>query len=207
LIFDGVRGLLVTRFLAAAAISICWLVFNPVAAHAGPNIDTPRKADDSVVCDGGTLNNGTCSCPAGFNLLPANDNFPASGTCVRTNAENCLGGELTVAGKCLCNGRVTMSGETYGLELAGGKCIPKRCPEQTYLKNGKCAAVSDKGDTPEDKSKPDPGPSDEPARHCGRGMVRTHAGCVFARRRYPALFAGPGQFFWGPRSYRLRSIR
>jgi hypothetical protein len=201
------RGLTVTRFSAAAVISICWLVFNPAPAHAGPDID-PRQADDSVVCDGGTLSNGACSCPAGFDLMSTNGNLPGSGTCVRTNAENCLGGELTVAGKCLCNRRVIMSGETYGLEFVGGKCIPKRCPENTYSKNGKCAAVSDRGDAPEDKSKPDQatGPSDEPARHhgCGRGMVRTHAGCVVARRRYPGVFAAPEQYYLGPRSYRLR---
>jgi hypothetical protein len=37
-----------------------------------------------------------------------------------------------------------MSGETYGLELVGGKCVPKRCPLYTYLKGGKCIETSDK---------------------------------------------------------------
>jgi hypothetical protein len=109
------------------------------------NINAARRADDSVVCDGGTLTGGKCACPAGFNLLPVNSSVAASGTCVKTNAQNCLGGELTVAGTCFCNGRVTMSGETYALEFVGGKCIPKRCPEYTNLKDGKCVATSDKG--------------------------------------------------------------
>jgi hypothetical protein len=107
-------------------------------------VTATRKANDSVVCDGGSVSDGKCSCPAGFNLLPANGNVAGSGTCVRTNAQNCLGGDLTVAGTCFCNGRVTMSGETYALELVGGKCVPKRCPLYTYLKDGKCIGTSDK---------------------------------------------------------------
>jgi hypothetical protein len=77
-------------------------------------VTTTRKTNDSVVCDGGSLSEARCICPAGFNLLPANGNVAGSGTCVRTDAQNCLGGDLTVAGTCFCNGRVTMSGETYG---------------------------------------------------------------------------------------------
>jgi hypothetical protein len=103
-----------------------------------------RKASDSVVCDGGALTDGRCACPAGFDLMPASGTVAGGGTCVKTNAPNCLGGELTVAGTCFCNGRVTMSGESYALELVGGKCVPKRCPEHTYLKDGKCVASSDK---------------------------------------------------------------
>jgi hypothetical protein len=102
------------------------------------------KASDSVVCDGGALTDGRCACPAGFDPMPAGGTVAGGGTCVKTNAPNCLGGELTVAGTCFCNGRVTMSGESYALELVGGKCVPKRCPEHTYLQDGKCLAGSDK---------------------------------------------------------------
>jgi hypothetical protein len=104
-------------------------------------VTTTRKATDSVVC---SLNEARCTCPAGFNLLPANGNVAGSGTCVRSDVQNCLGGDLTVAGTCFCNGRVTMSGETYALELVGGKCVPKRCPLYTYLKEGKCIETGDK---------------------------------------------------------------
>jgi hypothetical protein len=135
----------VTRFSAAATIAICWLLFGSAPARAQPDINSPRKTDDSVVCGGGVMNNGVCTCPAGFNLMQANGNVAGSGTCVRTNAENCLGGELTVTGTCFCNGRVTMSGETYALEFVGGKCVPKRCPEHSYLKDGKCVPASDRG--------------------------------------------------------------
>jgi hypothetical protein len=62
---------------------------------------------------------------------------------VRSNAENCRGGVLTVAGVCLCDGRVTMSGETYALEFLAGKCVPKRCPDSSYLREGKCVASND----------------------------------------------------------------
>jgi hypothetical protein len=277
-------------------------------------VTTIRKANDSVVCDGGRVSDGKCSCPAGFNLLPANSNVAGSGTCVRTNAANCLGGDLTVAGTCFCNGRVTMSGETYALELVGGKCVPKRCPLYTYLKDGKCIGTSDKafgftcrtgyipdeanpgtaasglhclpdptfcapvekrrnGDCPKSSAvaidcfegkcvcgdshadwvnylcqcaEPyrnvngtcvsdvaDPGarkpgekigsdqsgePSEETARRhrsCGRGMVRAHAGCVPARRRYPVgvyegvppgLAGYPEQYYVSPgsRNYRFK---
>jgi hypothetical protein len=117
--FGMAKGLIVTRISAAAAISICWLVFNPLLAHAQPDrseskcfpwqelrdgncvakatpapaipapcdgsssdatgrcvcpadthldagnatcvadIKAPRKANDSVVCDGGISSNGT----------------------------------------------------------------------------------------------------------------------------------------------------
>jgi hypothetical protein len=102
-----------------------------------------RKASDNVVCDGGTLTVGKCTCPGGYNLMPASSTTAASGTCVKTDAANCQGGELTVAGTCFCNGRVTMSGDNYALELVGGKCVPKRCPEHSYLKDGKCVASGD----------------------------------------------------------------
>jgi hypothetical protein len=103
-----------------------------------------RKASDNVVCDGGTVKSGSCDCPSGFALMPVNSSVAGSGTCVKTNAENCQGGELTVAGTCFCNGRVTMSGESYALEWLGGKCVPKRCPEHSYLKDGRCVASNDR---------------------------------------------------------------
>ena len=103
---------------------------------------TVREAVESIACDGGTVASGTCTCPAEFKLLPAASG--KGGVCVRTNAENCLGGDLTVAGSCLCTGRVTMSGEIYALELLGGKCVPKRCPVDTYLKAGQCVASNDR---------------------------------------------------------------
>lgn len=108
------------------------------------DIEPARKASDNVVCDGGSLHDGKCACPAGYHLISADSNVAGSGTCVKTSAENCLGGELTVTGTCFCNGRVTMSGEDYALELVGGKCVPKRCPEHTYLRDGKCIASADK---------------------------------------------------------------
>jgi hypothetical protein len=159
-------------------------------ANAGPT----RRPGDNIVCDGGTPNGGTCICPTGFDLTPAGKNA-AGGRCVKTHAENCLGGELTVAGKCLCNGQVVMSGETYALEFVNGKCVPKRCP----VNNEKCVATSAKPGTPEVEEKSRPGPresSDEPERrHCAHGMIRTRAGCVVARRRHPGIYEnGPGAF-------------
>ena len=109
------------------------------------NVRAPRKANDNVVCDGGALVDGKCTCPAGFDLLPAISSVASSGTCVKTSAPNCQGGNLTVAGTCFCNGDVVMSGETYALEWLNGKCVPKRCPVHSYLKEGKCVAAADKG--------------------------------------------------------------
>lgn len=37
----------------------------------------------------------------------------------------------------------TMSGESYALEFLGGKCVPKRCPDNSYLREGKCVASND----------------------------------------------------------------
>ncbi|HEY0849654.1 MAG TPA: hypothetical protein VGD96_07055, partial [Bradyrhizobium sp.] len=102
----------------------------PVAAAPAP-----------ILCDGGTASGSTCTCPGGYALLPATTG--SGGTCVRSNAENCRGGVLTVAGACLCDGRVTMSGEPYALEFLSGKCVPKRCPDNSYLKDGKCVASND----------------------------------------------------------------
>ena len=152
-----------------------------------------RRPELTIVCDGGEVADGTCACPAGFRLMPAPGDA-AGGTCIRTDAENCLGGELTESGKCLCNGQVTMSGETYLLEYSNGKCLPTRCPVNSTFRNGKCVTAS----SPElssEPEKPRPAPresrQEEPApyHHCGRGMIRTHAGCVAARRRPPEVNA------------------
>jgi hypothetical protein len=157
------------------------------------DIQPTRKADEkNIVCDGGTIASGACGCPIGFHLVAAGGNR-AGGACVRSNAENCLGGELTATGTCLCNGQVVMSGETYLLEYASGKCVPKRCPVQTVLQDGRCVAMSATSPSlePEEKSKPaapkEASEEGEHRHHCGHGMVRTHAGCVQARRRLPVI--------------------
>lgn len=106
---------------------------------------TIREPVETIACDGGTVTGGQCACPAEFRLLPASSG--KGGACVRNNTENCRGGDLTADGTCLCNGRVTMSGETYALELVSGKCIPKRCPLDTYLKAGQCVASNDRAFT------------------------------------------------------------
>jgi hypothetical protein len=123
------------------------------------------------------------------------DDGTNGGTCVRTDAESCLGGELTVGGTCLCNGQVVMSGETYLLEYTNGKCVPKRCPVQTQWREGRCVAISAIAPNPEGEAKPKPAPSHEPRertehRHhpCGRGMIRTHSGCVAAHHRVPEIY-------------------
>ncbi len=156
---------------------------NPVT-HASPQL--------AIVCDGGTVTNGTCACPAGFNLMPAAGN--AGGTCVRTNADNCLGGELTVNGKCMCSGQVTMDGETYLLEYSNGKCLPMRCPVTASLRDGRCVASSSPQLSSEPESKPQPAAKEakntdesEPRHHCERGMVNSRSGCVPARRRIQGI--------------------
>jgi hypothetical protein len=67
-------------------------------------------ANQVVVCDGGNVISGGCVCPGGFHVIPI-VGVAAGGRCVKTDAENCLGGELTVGGVCQCNGQVRMSGE------------------------------------------------------------------------------------------------
>jgi hypothetical protein len=154
-----------------------------------------RKADETMVCNGGTVANGGCACPAGFSLMPAAGNS-SGGACVKTDAENCLGGELTVSGTCLCNGQVVMSGETYLLEYASGKCVPKRCPVETLLKDGKCVATSAATPEPEATTKPaspreSPKEESEQAEHhrrCGHGMIHTRSGCVAPHRRLPGIY-------------------
>jgi hypothetical protein len=136
----------------------------------------------TITCNGGAASNGQCTCPAGFQLMPAGTD--PGGTCVRANADNCLGGQLTVAGECLCNGQVTMSGQIYDLEFARGKCVPKRCP-----RDGPCvtATTSPTTDAPPKLS------SEERPRDCGRGMVATRHGCVPARHRSNAT--DPNSYF------------
>ena len=146
------------------------------------------------------MSNGECLCPAGFKVAATSANANG-GMCVRTNAENCLGGELTVSGTCLCNGQVVMSGETYLLEYTNGKCVPKRCPVQTQLQSGKCVALSAMSPKPEPEAKTKPSKDaskestdedDDHRPHCGRGMVRTKNGCVAARHKLPTITAPPG---------------
>jgi len=176
-------------------------------ANAIPTVPQAPQPAVNVVCEGGQLSGGTCSCPAGFRLKPAGDNVAAGGSCVRTDAENCLGGELTVSGTCSCDRHVIMSGEEYALEYVNGKCVPQRC-SIAALKDGKCvstAAKSSNGE-PEEKTKPTSPRvvTEEPEqrRHCGRGMIRTHSGCVPARRRYPSLYeSGPAGLSGYYRSY------
>src|ERR1700759_1354726 len=176
----------------------------PASPVASPPIPPPlpqqtRKADEPLLCDGGTASGGRCVCPAGYTVMPPRGGG-SGGTCVRTDAANCQGGELTVSGACMCNGQVVMSGETYLLEYTNGKCVPKRCPVSTEMRNGKCTSVSavEPASTPEPEPKAKPKETkdaDEGEHHhgCGRGMVRSHSGnCVVARRKMPAMAAPPG---------------
>jgi hypothetical protein len=195
-IFRGQRGLGMTRFSAAAAVSIFLGFFTPTLATAQSALapaSESRRTAENIVCDGGSVRDGRCTCPAGFDLRPSSENV-IGGTCVKTHAENCLGGELTVDGRCLCNSQVVMSGETYLLEYVRGKCVPKRCPVQTIFKGGQCVATS----AVSPGTGPEPAASGKPARpkgeaseeeerrqRCGRGMVRTRSGCVAVRRRHP----------------------
>jgi hypothetical protein len=143
---------------------------------------TPPRAPITITCNGGTASNGQCICPAGYELMPTG--VDPGGTCARTNAENCIGGAMTVAGQCLCNGRVTMSGQVYDLEFAKGQCVPKRCP-----RDAPCVTAAAK---PETDASPKLS-SEEPSRDCGRGMVATRHGCVPARHRSHAT--DPSSYF------------
>jgi hypothetical protein len=177
-----------THLDAASGTCIADAPGTPVAPPVTPATPRPSVA---IVCTGGTVTNGTCICPPGFNLMSTDGNAASGGTCVKAHADNCLGGELTVSGTCLCTGQVVMSGETYGLEYAKGKCVPKRCPEQTVLRSGKCLAISATAAAPEPETTTPAAPTkqaddeDEHRQHCGHGMVLTRSGCVPARRRYP----------------------
>ena len=131
-----------------------------IAPPIPPPLPQPtRKADEPLLCDGGTASSGRCVCPAGYIVMPPRGGG-SGGTCVRTDAANCQGGELTVSGACMCNGQVIMSGETYLLEYTNGKCVPKRCPVSTEMRDGKCTSVSAvtpaSAPEPEPKAKPKP---------------------------------------------------
>jgi hypothetical protein len=171
-------------------------------ANVVPPVPQAPSPAVNVVCDGGQLSGGSCTCPADFRLEPG------GGSCVRTDADNCLGGELTVSGSCLCNRRVIMSGEEYGLEYVNGKCVPQRC-SITALADGKCvSAVAKTGNGEPEESKPAPpklaSEDEEHHHHCGRGMIRTHAGCVPARRRLPGFYeSGPAGLSGYYRSYQF----
>jgi len=179
---------------AASAPPLPAAVSPPVPPPLPPPLPT-RKADEPVICDGGTASGGSCVCPGGYIVMPPRGGG-GGGTCVRTDAENCQGGELTVSGTCMCNGQVIMSGETYLLEYTHGKCVPKRCPVSTEMRGGKCISVSAVAPAPEPEPKAEPKArskenkdADEGEHHhgCGRGMVRTHSGCVVARRKMPVI--------------------
>jgi hypothetical protein len=148
----------------------------------------PPRELITITCNGGRASDGQCICPAGFQLMAAGTD--PGGTCVRANADNCLGGQMTVAGECLCNGQVTMSGQVYDLEFVRGKCVPKRCS-----RDGPCATGAAKPDA-------DASPklsSEERSRDCGRGMVATRHGCVPVRHR--SHMADPGTYFQGTPNY------
>lgn len=163
--------------------------YDAASGRCGVDAVTSRP-NTTIVCDGGTLSNGFCRCPAGFDLMQTPGT--AGGLCARTDADNCLGGELTVSGKCVCDGQVTMSGETYLLEYSNGKCLPMSCPVTALLRNGKCPSSSSVEPEEEPQSQPPPKQTaqddSEPRHHCGRGMVYTRSGCVPARRRAPDEF-------------------
>jgi hypothetical protein len=147
------------------------------------------RPNTRIVCDGGSVSNGACRCPAGFELMQTPGT--PGGLCARLNAENCLGGELTVSGKCVCDGQVTMSGETYLLEYSNGKCLPMGCPVTALLRSGKCPSSSSAEPEEEPQSRPAPrqtkeaGDDSESRHHCGRGMVYTRSGCAPAHRQAP----------------------
>ena len=141
----------------------------------------PPRALITVTCNGGTASNGQCTCPAGFELMSTG--VDPGGTCVRSNAEHCIGGAMTVTGQCLCNGQVTMSGQVYDLEFAKGQCVPKRCP-----RDGPCITAAAK---PDGNAAPKLSSEQQP-RDCGRGMVATRHGCVPLRRSHAT---DPGTYF------------
>jgi hypothetical protein len=184
-----------THLDAASGTCVADAPVTPVVPAVVPAAPVASRPAVAIVCSGGTVTNGACVCPSGFNLMSSDGNAANGGTCVKAHADNCLGGELTVSGTCLCTGQVVMSGETYGLEYINGKCVPKPCPGQTVLKGGKCLAISTTAAAPEPEVTKPAAPKqaarkeadeeDEHRHHCGKGMVHTHSGCVPARHRYP----------------------
>jgi hypothetical protein len=180
---------------AASGTCVADAPVTPVTPPLTPAAPVAPRPTVAIVCAGGTVTNAACVCPSGFNLMSTDGNAANGGTCVKAHADNCLGGELTVSGTCLCTGQVVMSGETYGLEYVNGKCVPKRCPEQTVLKGGRCLAISTTAAVPEPEATKPAAPKeaapkeadeeDEHRHHCEKGMVHTHSGCMPARHRYP----------------------
>jgi hypothetical protein len=161
---------------------------NCVADAAPPPAPSRTTA---IACDGGTLADGRCACPAGFSLMPAGDDPAQGGTCVRRGAENCLGGEMTVAGICLCSGQVTMSGQVYDLEYAKGKCVPKLCPREGPCVTTAVGPSGSDGEAGGRTSSPKASAEESERRPgCGRGMVQTRSGCVRVRHRYQAIEPG-----------------
>lgn len=112
-----------------------------------------RRPDETIVCNGGAVTNGNCGCPAGFNLIPATGN-PGGGTCVKTNAENCLGGELTVSGRCLCNGQVVMSGETYLLEYTSANACRRAARLRRFQETANASAHRPRRSSPRPRANP-----------------------------------------------------
>jgi len=203
-----------TRLSAAAAISIFLALFTPLRADAQSDQDFGFGTRNSTVCEGGRVTDGRCACPAGFELMADSVNSHG-GTCVKSHTEDCLGGALTVDGRCLCNGQVVMSGETYLLEPVRGKCVPRQCPVQTLLRDGKCVATSaDAPATSPDLASPKPAPPKEAAKEtakeggeeaehryrCGRGMVPTRSGCAAAHRKHHYSLRGSLSRYY----YRMR---
>jgi hypothetical protein len=168
----------------------------PPSLVASPPPEKRTRAPQlPIVCDGGIVNDGACTCPSGFRLMAASGDAGGGGTCVRTNAENCLGGELTAGGQCICNGQVTMDGETYLLEYSNGKCLPMRCPV-TAMSGRQCVSTSSTEPKPEAEPRGRPASRDnrqtrdesDAGHQCRHGMVMTRAGCVPVRRRLPDVF-------------------
>jgi hypothetical protein len=59
--FGMAKGLIVTRISAAAAISICWLVFNPLLAHTQPDQSESKYFPWQELRDGNCVTNGDAS--------------------------------------------------------------------------------------------------------------------------------------------------
>jgi hypothetical protein len=59
--FGMAKGLIVTRISAAAAISISWLVFNPLLAHAQPDQSESKCFRWQKLRDGNCVTNGDAS--------------------------------------------------------------------------------------------------------------------------------------------------
>jgi hypothetical protein len=114
---------------------------------------------------------------AAFTLLPV------------SAAENCLGGELTADGKCLCTGQVVMSGETYLLEYSRGKCLPRQCPVGTLPRDGKCVATS--AGSPAPGAEPSGGERPAPPKEVHRRASRFSISAGSLRHYYYRIYRVP----------------